>query len=80
MLSETSTRANVDILDDLPNDLETAPASAKFLHMSEMTWHRHRQDERDPLPCYRLGCRWFASRREILAWVARRSNRDRACA
>jgi hypothetical protein len=59
--------------DDLPGDLESAPKSAKLLRMSLQAWHRWRMHPTSPLPCYRLGGRWFASRAEILAWVAARS-------
>jgi hypothetical protein len=62
-----------DHVDELPDDLESAPKSAKLLRMSLQAWHRWRMHPTSPLPCYRLGGRWFASRAEILGWVAARS-------
>jgi hypothetical protein len=57
----------------LPDDLEPLVSIAKMLRMSHQAAHRHLLCGADPLPAYRLGGRWFASRSEVLAWVARRS-------
>jgi len=59
--------------DELPDDLEPSKKSAKMLRMSLQSWHRNRLREVDPLPAYRLGGRWHASRAEVIEWVARRS-------
>ncbi|WP_337177681.1 helix-turn-helix domain-containing protein [Paludisphaera sp.] len=66
-------QASVPELRELPADLEPSASISRMLRMSLATFHNHRQAAVDPLPAYRLGNRWFASRREVLAWVERRS-------
>jgi hypothetical protein len=76
MIAEASPRAQTeDLANGLPDDLEPSADSARMLRMSRQSWHKNRALADDPLPAIRLGRRWFASRSEVLRWVARRSGR-----
>lgn len=62
-----------ELNDELPADREPASRSAQWLGICLKSWHRWRLDPLNPLPAFRIGGRWYASRSEVLDWIDRRS-------
>ena len=60
----------------IPSDLVRVSKMAKEIHVHVNTFHRWREDGRDPLPALKVGGQWFISKAEFANWVLRRSQRE----